>query len=166
MQKFFLLLLCVFFNLNSLNTDIATAQTGGLLQGNFNGFQHTGIPVSDIVISRSFYKKLGFEDVMSRSFDGGSGTIHVSMMKRGNATIEIYQLPPDNLAEIRSRKDGHIDHVSFDVKDVDKAFEELKNAGLKPLQKAPVKLDFWESGCKYFTIRGPDGEILEFNEIL
>lgn len=137
-----------------------------LLQGNFNGVQHTGIPVSNIETSREFYTKLGFEDVMKTTTGSGARTIYVSMMKRGNAIIELYQLPERSLEEIRSRKDGHIDHVAFDIDDADKAFEELKNAGFKPVQPAPVKLDFWDNGCKYFTIRGPDGEVLEFNEIM
>jgi len=29
-----------------------------------------------------------------------------------------------------------------------------------------VYLPFWEKGCKYFYILGPDGERLEFCEIL
>jgi lactoylglutathione lyase len=27
-------------------------------------------------------------------------------------------------------------------------------------------LAFWSKGCKYFNILGPDGERLEFNQIL
>jgi lactoylglutathione lyase len=27
-------------------------------------------------------------------------------------------------------------------------------------------LPFWKNGCKYFNITGPDGERLEFNQIL
>lgn len=137
-----------------------------LLKINFLGLQHIGLPVSDIERSREFYQNLGFENVMEKVFDNGTGTIRVAMMKRERVVIELYQLPPDQLAEIRSRKDGHIDHIAFDVADIDSAFDELKRAGLKPLQNAPVKLDFWERGCKYFSIRGPDGEILEFNQIL
>jgi lactoylglutathione lyase len=87
-------------------------------------------------------------------------------MEREGVVIELYQLPPDQLsADIRTRKDGHLDHIAFNVKDIDKAFEEVKSAGLVPLQNEPVKLDFWKKGCRYFSIRGPDGEKLEFNQI-
>jgi lactoylglutathione lyase len=80
--------------------------------------------------------------------------------------IELYQLTPKDLDELRSRKDGHIDHIAFDVADVDAAFREMQEAGMECLEEAPVLLDFWERGCKYFAIRGPDGEKLEFNQIL
>ena len=39
-------------------------------------------------------------------------------------------------------------------------------AGFKVIEEAPVFLPFWKNGCKYFNITGPDGERLEFNQIL
>lgn len=88
------------------------------------------------------------------------------MMKRGDMIIELYQMPETELAKIRDRKDGHIDHIAFDVDDVDATFLLLKNAGFTVLEEQPVFLAFWEKGCKYFNILGPDGERLEFNEVL
>jgi sucrose-6-phosphate hydrolase SacC (GH32 family)/catechol 2,3-dioxygenase-like lactoylglutathione lyase family enzyme len=138
-----------------------------LLADNFTGLQHIGLPVSDLDRSVGFYIKLGFRNVMERKFDDGGGLIRVAMMKREGVVMELYQLPPDQLSiDIRTRKDGHLDHIAFNVKDIDKAFEEIKRAGLVPLQDQPVRLDFWERGCRYFSIRGPDGEKLEFNQIL
>ena len=67
---------------------------------------------------------------------------------------------------IRQRKDGHVDHVAFDVEDIDVAFETLTNAGFNVLEEQPLFLPFWKNGCKYFNITGPDGERLEFNQIL
>ena len=139
----------------------------GFLEGNFTGLQHIGLPVSDIERSVGFYQKLGFQKVMGREFDDGGGLVKVAMMEREGVVMELYQLPPDQLsADIRTRKDGHLDHIAFNVKDIDKAFEEVKSAGLIPLQNEPVKLDLWKKGCRYFSIRGPDGEKLEFNQIL
>jgi len=131
-----------------------------------NHIQHIGIPVTNLKISVAFYKSLGFEDVMTSSFDynGGKGT--ASMMKRDEMIIEIYQMPDSGLSEIRNRKNGHIDHVAFDVNDIDTAFMELKRASFNIIENAPVYLPFWKNGCKYFNILGPDGERLEFNQIL
>jgi len=39
-----------------------------LLKETFYGIQHTGIPVSDIKVSESFYNKLGFDTVMRSQF--------------------------------------------------------------------------------------------------
>ena len=70
------------------------------------------------------------------------------------------------LVAIQERKDGHIDHVAFDVADIDVAFAWLKNTGFNVLEEQPLFLPFWKNGCKYFNITGPDGERLEFNQIL
>lgn len=131
-----------------------------------NHLQHIGIPVSDIRISEEFYKNLGFENVMQSEFvlEGRQGTC--IMMKNKDVIIEIYELPEHKLAEIRNRADGHVDHIAFDVDDVDSTFQILKDAGYKIIEDAPVFLAFWINGCKYFNILGPDGEKLEFNEFI
>ena len=137
-----------------------------LLKDNFSGLQHLGLPVTDIERSREFYKQLGFEEVMATELDF-DGTIQVAMMKRADTVMELYQMPEEQLAEIRTREDGPIDHIAFSVADIDAAFEELKSAGMEMNEEAPVLLDtFWAKGCKFFTIRGPDDERLEFNQIL
>ena len=88
------------------------------------------------------------------------------MMQRDTIIIELYQLPEPELTGIGNRPDGHIDHIAFDVPDVDAAFEALKNAGYNVLEPAPVFLQFWKNGCRFFNITGPDGERLEFNQVL
>ncbi len=131
-----------------------------------NHIQHIGIPVTNVAASEAFYKRLGFANVMQAPFqeDGQTGTC--VMMKNKSIIIELYQLPDHKLQEIRDRKDGHIDHITFDVDDINVAFDALKNASFQVIEEAPVFLPFWQNGCKYFNILGPDGERLEFNQIL
>ena len=131
-----------------------------------NSFQHLGIPVTDLKRSEIFYESLGFKNVMTSDFfiDGAKG--FVSMMKRDAMMIEIYQQPEKELKEIKERKNGHIDHVAFDVNNIDKAFETLKNNSFNIAEEQPVFLPFWKNGCKYFNIIGPDGERLEFCQVL
>jgi len=131
-----------------------------------NHIQHIGIPVTDISVSEAFYSQLGFSNVMQSPFkeDGETGTC--IMMKNKSVIIELYQLPEHKLQEIRDRNDGHIDHITFDVDDIEVAFAALKSASFKIIEDAPVFLPFWQNGCKYFNILGPDGERLEFNQIL
>ena len=130
--------------------------------------QHLGIPVSDIEVSKSFYELLGFSNVMQASFDHENKQGTCIMMQRDNMIIELYQFPAASaaLAEIKGRSNGHIDHVAFDVPDIDEAFTILKKAGFNVMEEAPVFLQFWQNGCKYFNITGPDGERLEFNQVL
>ena len=133
---------------------------------NLSNIQHVGIPVTDIKISEAFYSNLGFENVMRANFTHSNEEGICIMMKQGNIIIELYQMPQKELAAIAARKDGHVDHVAFDVDDIDKTFSVLKEAGYTIFETAPMFLHFWKNGCKYFNISGPDGERLEFNQVL
>ena len=75
-------------------------------------------------------------------------------------------MPEPELSRVKQRKDGRINHIAFDVDDIDETFELLKNEGFSIIEDIPVYLNFWEKGCKYFNIFGPDGERLEFCQIL
>lgn len=131
-----------------------------------NHIQHIGIPVTNLQNSVDFYGRLGFKNIMQTgfTFNGGNGT--VSMMKLNDMIIELYQMPEKELEEIKSRNNGHIDHIAFDVDDIDTTYKSLKEEGFNMMEDQPVFLSFWQNGCKYFNITGPDGERLEFNQIL
>jgi len=131
-----------------------------------NHIQHIGIPVTDLSRSEAFYQRLGFENVMASDFEHNGGKGKMAMMQRGEMIMEIYQMPEAELTEIRNRKNGHIDHVAFDVPDINKAYAELKNASFSIIEDAPVFLPFWKNGCRFFNVTGPDGERLEFNQVL
>ncbi len=128
--------------------------------------QHIGIPAHDLEVSIPFYERLGFENVMESpfEFDGGFGTC--VMMKNHEVIVELYQMPEKQLAEIKKRSHGHIDHIAIDVADVDHAFETLKKAGFEILEDTPTFLQFWKNGTRFFNVKGPSGEIIEFNQIL
>ena len=128
--------------------------------------QHIGIPAHDLEISIPFYKRLGFENVMESpfEFDGGYGTC--VMMKNQEVIIELYQMPEKQLTEIKQRKNGHIDHFAIDVIDIEIAFETLKKAGFEMLESTPTFLPFWKNGTRFFNVKGPSGETIEFNQIL
>ncbi len=137
------------------------------MQIQIRSLQHVGIPVTDIKRSEAFYQSLGFTNHMQAYFPYGEedkGTC--IMMQLGSITIELYEMPEPDNSEVRNRKNGHIDHIAFDVADIDDTYQTLKASGFIPIEPAPVKLDFWKNGCKYFNILGPDGERIEFNQIL
>jgi catechol 2,3-dioxygenase-like lactoylglutathione lyase family enzyme len=137
------------------------------LQGNLEGIQHLGLPVTNLERSRNFYFNFGFVDVMRTNLPPREAPVHVAMLQKDGFTIELYQLAGTEREEIATRKDGHIDHFALNVLDIDKAYIELKAAGFEILEKdAPVFLPFWSHGVKYFTVRGPDGEKVEFNQIM
>ena len=133
-------------------------------ESNMNGWSHLGIPVSDLDRSITYYSQFGFNQVMLAEIPQDDEAVRVAMLERGDFLLEAYQLVAEDLEEVRTRSDGHIDHIAFGVRDCDQAFGEVRSAGLKTLEDAPVHLPFWEKGVKYFNVRGPDGEKLEFNE--
>lgn len=131
----------------------------------FTKIQHIGIPVTELSRSLIFYQKLGFEIAMDTLFDHQRQQGRCVMLKKGEIMLELYQFTGQDL-DIRQRLDGHVDHVAFDVPDIEQAFEILNKNGFKPVEPRPVYLPFWQSGCRFFNILGPDGERLEFNQIL
>ncbi len=131
-----------------------------------NRLQHVGIPVADLNESCAFYERLGFANVMETSFPYEGKEGKVAMMKRDEMVMELYQMPEPELSRVKQRADGRIDHIAFDVDDIDEAFESVKAAGFTLLHDEPVFLSFWDNGCKYFYISGPNGERLEFCQVL
>ena len=131
-----------------------------------NGIQHIGIPVIDPAVSIDFYTRLGFKNLMHSPFENENGSGECWMYGLGNTVLELYLVPEIERAEIISRSNGHIDHIAFDVDDIDKAFQSAKDMGLTVDEPSPKKLPFWSKGCRYFNVIGPVGERIEFCEIL
>jgi catechol 2,3-dioxygenase-like lactoylglutathione lyase family enzyme len=61
---------------------------------------------------------------------------------------------------------GAVEHLALGVKDIEKTFELAKAQGWKVLDNAIQFLPFWEHGVKFFTIVGPNGEKIEFSQML
>jgi len=80
--------------------------------------QHIGLPITDIEISQAFYERLGFQNVMQSTFMHEGKPGKVSMMKREEVIIELYQMSEPELSKVRQRQDGRIDHITFDVDDI------------------------------------------------
>lgn len=132
---------------------------------NLGGWAHLGIPTTDYQQIKAFYEQFGFKEVMYVNIPVGDEKIHITMVEKNGFILEFYQLFGDDLKEVRTRKDGYIDHITFGVLDIDQAYQELKAAGLKILVDRPVFLrGVWGKGVKYFFIRGPEGEKVKFNQ--
>ena len=109
-------------------------------EDNIRGFQHLGLPVTDITRSENFYSRLGFKVVMRSELPADGDAVQVVMMELKGFVLELYQLAGSELAEVRARADGHIDHFALDVQDVDRAFDEMRASGLTILEDA---LSIW-----------------------
>ena len=57
-------------------------------------------------------------------------------------------------------------HIQTDVKDIEKVYAMINQAGLNSTQDTVHFLPFWENGVKFFTIEGPNKEKVEFSQYL
>lgn len=130
------------------------------------GWNHLAIFVTDLDRARDFYRQFGFEEIAYGEAGEGDATVRVSLMDKDGFTLEFVLLPAADHEAIRARKDGIIDHIALDVLDADRAYAELKAAGMEMIEDGPVALPLFENGVKYFMIRGPEGEKVEFNELI
>ena len=123
---------------------------------NFTGIQHIGMPVSDMDKTIRFYEGLGFKVAHQAKTDDGP----VTFLKLGTCVLETWLDPKP------PRKAGAINHISLDVLDIDKAYEEVRAAGYPITTNGVEALPFWEKGVRFFTTEGPDCETVEFCEII
>lgn len=124
---------------------------------NLTGIQHIGIPAKDLEATAAFYEGLGFETVHCTATPDG---VPVAFLKLGNCVLEFWQE-----AEPAGRA-GAIDHLSLDVQDIDAAYAEACAGGYRILTDGIESLPFWEKGIRFFKIEGPNGEAIEYCEIL
>lgn len=119
--------------------------------------QHIGIPTDDTEKTVRFYESLGFSLLCQTKNPSTGGEVDFLRLK--NLTVEIW-------ADTSAGKAGAIDHIALNVTDVDGAFQEMKKSGFHLLDKSVRFLPFWDHGIRFFTIEGPNGERIEFNQIL
>ena len=122
------------------------------------GVQHLGVPTNDLERTIRFYERLGFE-VALRTLNEKTDE-KVAFLRHGNLMIETYENHQATM------KDGAIDHIAIDVTDIEKCYEIANELRLDILDDGIQFLPFWENGVKFFTVRGPNNEKVEFNQQL
>lgn len=128
------------------------------LKEQMNGIQHIGIPTNDIETTTQFYEKLGFEITFRSVIEETNEK--VAFLKLHSLVIETYE---NKAAKMEA---GAVDHIAVDVKDIEKVYELVTEAGLNTAQDTVHFLPFWEKGVRFFTIEGPNKERIEFNQYL
>ncbi|MBT1175535.1 VOC family protein [Bifidobacterium sp. LC6] len=121
-------------------------------------FQHSGMPTEHLDETIEFYTKvLGFE--LLGVFPNGEN--RCAFLKYGHLTIETWEGDPaPGIA-------GAINHWAFDTPDIEAAWANAQELGLTcretEIQSIPT---FWEHGIRYFNVFGPNGETIEFCQIV
>jgi len=113
------------------------------MKHNVGGIQHIGIPTRNMQATTEFYTGLGFKILDTRQ----NGKSTVRFFKRKNAMLEVWE------SEEATGKAGAINHIALDTKNADALYPVIV-----------MFLPFWKHGIKYFNIKGPNDEIIEFCE--
>lgn len=115
---------------------------------------HIGVVVKDVERSKEFYKEFcGCEPVKLVQDE----RYKLQFLDVGGQTIVLLQFLSDDPEE--SRRCGVVDHIAFQVQNIDSAVDKLRSAGVKlQMEKPQVEI----IGAKIFYFYGPDGERLEY----
>ena len=115
------------------------------------GFNHVGVPTTDLAATVKFYTDLGFNEIYTTK----NGDQQVSFLDFQGIQVEAYTV--EESAMVR----GAIDHLALSCADVEACYEEVKKLPY-PIVAEITFLPFWENGVKYFLVQGPNMEIVEF----
>jgi lactoylglutathione lyase len=117
------------------------------------GLHHAGVHVASLERSIAFYTAVfGFHLAERLSF----GPEQLAFVAAGSARIELIA---DGAA---GRETGVVDHVAFQVDDLDQWLQRLRARGVRLLDDAPVEVP--ALGARILFCLGPDGERIELFE--
>jgi lactoylglutathione lyase len=119
------------------------------------GLHHAGVHVSDLERSADFYQAVfGFSQAVAERLS--LGTEQLVFLHAGGACLEL-------IADGRgSRATGVVDHVAFEVDDLDEWLIRLRRHGVPLLDEAPVEVP--QLTARILFCLGPDGERIELFE--
>lgn len=113
---------------------------------------HIGIPTEDMERSRAFYESLGFRLSESARQTNGRPVI---FMEQAGTVLEIYEHEAVKCA-------GAIDHIAFETEDIEDAYARILELGYETAEGRIMFMDLGPRQLKYFTVKGPFGEKIEF----
>lgn len=119
---------------------------------------HIGIVVSDMERSLQFYQDiLGCKVKNFRN----SEELNLTYLDCSGQIIELIYRKKD-IVDSRDGSRGRVDHIAFLVADLDKEIANLKEKNVTLLSESPKEM----KSQRVFFFSGPDGERLEFVELL
>ena len=64
--------------------------------------------------------------------------------------------------ELGVMADGAYQHVALDVRDIEEMYKKICENGYEVITDGIEQLPFWDNGVKFFMIKGPNEERIEF----
>lgn len=100
--------------------------------------EHIGIAVKDLKKSNELFAKLlGKEHFKSERVEGEA--VETSFFQVGETKVELLQATNESsaIAKFIDRKSEGVHHIAFDVEDIEKEVERLKDEGFEILNETP-----------------------------
>ena len=118
------------------------------------GVAHIGLPTNDLKKTIEFYKSLGFEVILETYNEKAKEK--VAFLQIQNDCIESFENGQAVMA------DGAYQHVALDVRDIEEMYKKICENGYEVITDGIEQLPFWDNGVKFFMIKGPNEERIEF----
>ena len=118
------------------------------------GVAHIGLPTNDLKKTIEFYKSLGFEVILETYNEKAKEK--VAFLRIQNYCIESFENGQAVMA------DGAYQHVALDVRDIEEMYKKICENGYEVITDGIEQLPFWDNGVKFFMIKGPNEERIEF----
>jgi len=117
---------------------------------------YTGIRVKNIDESVKFYVDLlGMKEVGRSKIEAAGGEVVNLESEPGGHSIELNYYSPESKFYSNYVSGEGLDHLAFQVEDLDKALEEAKKAGY------PMKLEMKGKTSRWAYIEDPNGIFIE-----
>lgn len=122
---------------------------------------HIGLATNNIQKDAEWYEMvLGFESIGSFCTPAGE---QVRFLKGNGIVYEMYQ----PFEPVRKECEGKIDHIAFKSEDIDADYRECMERGYCLSTDGIEEIStFWYRGIRYFKIKSPTEEEIEFCQIL
>ena len=118
------------------------------------GVAHIGLPTNDLKKTIEFYKSLGFEVILETYNEKAKEKVAFLQ-------IQIYCIESfENGQAVMA--DGAYQHVALDVRDIEEMYKKICENGYEVITDGIEQLPFWDNGVKFFMIKGPNEERIEF----
>ena len=119
-------------------------------------FTYTGIRVKDLKRSVEFYTRiLGMKETGRSKIEPAKGEVVSLVTDDGGPVLELNYYEPDSPYAVEYVTGEGVDHLAFQVENLDKALTEASKAGY------PLALEMKSGSSRWAYIRDPNGVFIE-----
>ena len=119
-------------------------------------FIYTGIRVRDMKLSVDFYTNiLGMKEKGRSNIEAAKGTVVSLITHEGGPELELNYYEKGSPHDVKYLAGEEMDHLAFQVDDLDKALAESSRAGYPPVLEMKTATSRWA------YIKDPDGIFIE-----